>query len=140
METTIYQYKTYLFGFKGQYNWKDLMCSKRATFAFVISGSDFIWWSFGTTMDPIKVLFIYVVTLILIFKVWTNHCWSCKWNHWWGKPKTSTGVDSVSNKLIKCVSNVISKPLSTIMNQMLGLGILPDSLKITKVVPKNIVI
>ena len=43
---------------------------------------------------------------------------------------------------MKFVSNVISKSLSTIMNQMLGLSILPDSPKITKVVPlyKKIVI
>ena len=33
------------------------------------------------------------------------------------KPKTSTGVDSVSNKLLKFVKNVISEPLSIIINQ-----------------------
>ena len=45
------------------------------------------------------------------------------------KPKTSTGVDSVSNKLLKFVKNVISEPLSIIINQML------KSLKISKIVP-----
>ena len=51
------------------------------------------------------------------------------------KPKTSTGVDSVSNKLLKFVKNVISEPLSIIINQMLKSGIFPDSLKISKIVP-----
>ena len=51
------------------------------------------------------------------------------------KPETSTGVDSTSNKLVKFVKNVISEPLSIIINQMLKLGIFPDSLKISKVVP-----
>ena len=51
------------------------------------------------------------------------------------KHKTSTGVDDISNKLLKFVKNVISEPLSIIINQMLKLGIFPDSLKISKVVP-----
>ena len=51
------------------------------------------------------------------------------------KPKTSNGVDNLSNKLLKFVKNVISEPLSIIINQMLKLGISPDSLKISKVVP-----
>ena len=51
------------------------------------------------------------------------------------KPKTSTGVDSVSNKLLKFVKNVISEPLSIIINQMLKSGIFPDSLKISNIVP-----
>ena len=44
-------------------------------------------------------------------------------------PKTSIGVDSVSNKLLKFVKNVISEPLSIIINQMVKSGIFPDSLK-----------
>ena len=51
------------------------------------------------------------------------------------KPKTSTGVDNISNKLLKFVKSVISEPLSIIINQMLKLGIFPDPLKISKVVP-----
>ena len=35
------------------------------------------------------------------------------------KPKTSTGVDCISNKLLKFVRNVISEPLTIIINQML---------------------
>ena len=51
------------------------------------------------------------------------------------KPKTSTGVDSVSNKLLKFVKNAISEPLTIIINKMLRVGIFPDLLKISKVVP-----
>ena len=51
------------------------------------------------------------------------------------KPKTSTGVDSVSNKLLKFVKTAISEPLTIIINQMLRVGIFPDLLKISKVVP-----
>ena len=35
------------------------------------------------------------------------------------KPKTSTGVDRISNKLVKFGKNVISEPLSIIISQML---------------------
>ena len=35
------------------------------------------------------------------------------------KPKTSTGVDYISNKLLKLVKNAISEPLTIIINQML---------------------
>ena len=35
------------------------------------------------------------------------------------KPKTSTGVDFISNKLLKLVKNAISEPLTIIINQML---------------------
>ena len=48
------------------------------------------------------------------------------------KPKTSTGVDNISNKLLKFVKNVISELLSIIINQMLKLGIFSDSLKYLK--------
>ena len=44
------------------------------------------------------------------------------------KPKTSTGVDNISNKLLKFVKNVISESLSIIINELLKLGIFPDSL------------
>ena len=51
------------------------------------------------------------------------------------KPKTSTGVDCIFNKLLKFMRNVISEPLTIIINQMLNVGIFPDLLKISKVIP-----
>ena len=53
------------------------------------------------------------------------------------KPKTSTGVGSVSNKLLKFVKNAFSEPLTIIINQMLRVGtcIFQDLLKISTVVP-----
>ena len=51
------------------------------------------------------------------------------------KPKTSTGVDGISNKLLKFVKCGIAKPLTIIINQMLSVGIFPDLLKISKVIP-----
>ena len=50
------------------------------------------------------------------------------------KPKTSSGVDCISNKLIKYVKDVIMEPLPVIINQMLNVGIFPDSLKQSKVI------
>ena len=42
------------------------------------------------------------------------------------KPKTSTGVDCISNKLLNYVRNVISELLTIIINQMLNMGVFPD--------------
>ena len=50
------------------------------------------------------------------------------------KPKTSTGVDCISNKLLKFVKNAISEPLTIIINQMLNTGVFLDLLKISKVI------
>ena len=51
------------------------------------------------------------------------------------KPITSTGVDGISNKLLKFVKCGIAKPLTITINQMLSVGIFPDLLKISKVIP-----
>ena len=47
------------------------------------------------------------------------------------KSKTSSGVDSTSNKLIKYVKDAILEQLTVIINQMLNVGIFPDLLKIS---------
>ena len=49
------------------------------------------------------------------------------------KPKSSSGVDDLSNKVIKHIQEIIAEPLTIINNQMLNTGIFPDSLKISKV-------
>ena len=51
------------------------------------------------------------------------------------KNKTSTGVNGLSNQLIKMAKNVLVKPLTIIINQMIVTGIFPDQLKISKVIP-----
>ena len=51
------------------------------------------------------------------------------------KPKSSSGVDDLSNKVIKNIQEIIAEPLTIIINQMLNTGIFPDSLKISKVLP-----
>ena len=51
------------------------------------------------------------------------------------KNKNSTGKDEISNKLLKSIKHIISKPLSVIINQSLVTGIFPNALKISKVIP-----
>lgn len=51
------------------------------------------------------------------------------------KPKSSCGVDRVSNKLVKLIKHHISKPLTLIINQCFHTGIFPDKLKLAKVIP-----
>ena len=50
-------------------------------------------------------------------------------------PKTSTGHDGLSTKLLKIVKNALIAPITIIVNQMLNTGIFPDKLKIAKVNP-----
>ena len=51
------------------------------------------------------------------------------------KNKNSSGVDEISNKLLKAIGPELSKPLTIIINQCLLTGIFPDLLKIAKVKP-----
>ena len=51
------------------------------------------------------------------------------------KPKSSSGVDGISNKLLKVIKNEILDILTLIVNQSLQNGIFPDKLKIAKVCP-----
>lgn len=48
---------------------------------------------------------------------------------------TSTGLDGISTKAIKCLKNVISDRLTKCINKCLKEGIFPDTLKIAKVSP-----
>ena len=50
------------------------------------------------------------------------------------KSKTSSGHDSISTKLIKQSINNIIEPLTNIINNSLSTGIIPNQLKIAKVI------
>ena len=51
------------------------------------------------------------------------------------KSKSSTGYDNISNKLIKSAKDVLIKPLTLLMNQIIHTGEFPKQLKIAKVKP-----
>ena len=51
------------------------------------------------------------------------------------KPKTSSGIDNISNKLLKLINYEIAEPLTCIVNQILETGIFPEKLKLAKVIP-----
>ena len=51
------------------------------------------------------------------------------------KPKTSSGQDEISTKLTKLVINNIISPLTYLINKSLESGIVPQKLKIAKVIP-----
>ena len=51
------------------------------------------------------------------------------------KPKSSSGVDELSNKVIKHIQETIAEPFTIITNQMLNTRLFPDSLKISKIIP-----
>ena len=50
-------------------------------------------------------------------------------------PKSSSGCDGISSKLLKVIAPVIIKPLTLLINQVLTTGTFPDNLKIAKVIP-----
>ena len=49
--------------------------------------------------------------------------------------KSSTGCDGISNKLLKFIKDVVTKPLTLIINQMIVTGIYPKAFKTSKVSP-----
>ena len=51
------------------------------------------------------------------------------------KPKPTSGVDNLSNKLLKEIKDIIAEPLSIVINQSFQHGIFPNKLKIAKVIP-----
>ena len=50
------------------------------------------------------------------------------------KNKSSSGVDGISNKILKCITVEILEAVTLIINQMLKTGIFPDAFKIAKVI------
>ena len=50
-------------------------------------------------------------------------------------PKTSSGHDNISLKLVKHCKNILVKPITLIINQMFSTNVFPDRLKIAKVKP-----
>ena len=51
------------------------------------------------------------------------------------KDKSSYGHDGISNNLIKRIKDVLIKPLTVLINQMLSSGHFPSQLKISRVIP-----
>jgi len=51
------------------------------------------------------------------------------------KNKSSSGIDEISNKLLKSIKHEICPALTLIINQSLTTGIVPDEFKISKVIP-----
>ena len=51
------------------------------------------------------------------------------------KPKTSAGYDHLSSKVLKDIADIVSTPLSIIINQFLCSGLFSSKLKIAKVIP-----
>ena len=49
--------------------------------------------------------------------------------------KTSSGMDGISNKLLKRIKHIIVQPLTLIINRSLTSGIYPDKFKISKLTP-----
>ena len=51
------------------------------------------------------------------------------------KQNKSAGYDNIGNFVLKKVSSEIAKPLTMIFNLSLSTGVVPDKLKIAKVIP-----
>ena len=51
------------------------------------------------------------------------------------KPRTSSGIDEISTKLLKDAVEKVIEPLTYIINKSLDTGIIPDDLRIAKVIP-----
>ena len=51
------------------------------------------------------------------------------------KSKTSSGHDNINSKLLKAVESCIVKPISTLINKSIETGIVPDIMKLAKVIP-----
>ena len=49
--------------------------------------------------------------------------------------KKSCGLDGISSIIMKSIINILIKPITIIINQMLETGVFPDKLKVAKVIP-----
>ena len=49
--------------------------------------------------------------------------------------KSSSGHDGISNRILKSIKNIICKPITLIINQMIETGVFPTSLKTAKTIP-----
>ena len=49
--------------------------------------------------------------------------------------KSSSGVDGLSNKMLKGVADVLARPLQKLINISLSSGIVPSQLKVAKIIP-----
>ena len=50
-------------------------------------------------------------------------------------PKKATGYDNIPPKILKCSANIICKPISKIVNNMINTNLFPNSLKMAQVTP-----
>ena len=48
--------------------------------------------------------------------------------------KKSCGIDGISNIILKSIINILIKPITIIINQMLETGVFPDKLKVANVI------
>ena len=51
------------------------------------------------------------------------------------KGKTSSGFDGISNAILKDLGNLITKPMTYIINQSMSSGIFPSDMKLADVIP-----
>ena len=51
------------------------------------------------------------------------------------KPKTSSGNDGISMKILKFISEQLLLPITVLVNQSLTTGIFPDKFKVAKIIP-----
>ena len=51
------------------------------------------------------------------------------------KPKLSSGIDCISNKLLRQIAPIIIRPLHYLINLSLSTGFVPQQMKISKVIP-----
>ena len=49
--------------------------------------------------------------------------------------KKSFGIDGISNIIMKSIINILIKPITIIINQMLETGVFPDKFKVAKLIP-----